>query len=437
MESNDRRGDSPQPTGSPVRVGRFDWERLMLATVPHPQNFKLLPLGVFMSADGGRARPGNTNLAMLGPHEKTWAKLLRWAVAEGWLVQVERGGARRGAGGATVVRASVYAAAVPQEVWERRAEVLGAPPFRSSRLEGSAEPAAESLKGAIPDPMGEADSLKGAPTTPFNGSDASTKGASGDSLPGSMKGAPGVFEGSDPHLEGSVPGFEGSAQTLPHHVVVPSRSSSSSTSTTVVAEVSSLTLGRELATEGGGGVSPSEQNPQAEALVDALDYRGVPPKTGTQDRRRLIGLVAAALDAGWTEQDLKTYLDLRGAKVDTAVGLYRYRLSPKQLPDAETYRQAQERPLEGTDALAAGWGAVAASFDTRGPQRGYRPSDPNAVWDELERQARNGERPDGWERVLWCGDLDCDEVTRTHQVDIEGGLKELRKCVKCHPKMRF
>lgn len=188
---------------------------------------------------------------------------------------------------------------------------------------------------------------------------------------------------------------------------------------------------------GGGGVSPSEQNPQAEALVDALDYRGVPPREGTSERRRLVGLVAVALDAGWAEQDLKSYLDLRGAEVKTAVGLYAYRLSPKQLPDAVTYQQAQERPLVGTDALVAGWGAVAASFDTRGPQRGYRPSDPNAVWDELERQARNGQRPDGWERVPHCGDLDCDEITRTHQVDTEGGLKELRKCVKCHPKMQF
>lgn len=69
----------------PVRVGRFEWERLMLMSVPHPTNFKLLPLGVFMSADGGRVRPGNASLAMFGPHEKTWAKLLRWAVAEGWL----------------------------------------------------------------------------------------------------------------------------------------------------------------------------------------------------------------------------------------------------------------------------------------------------------------------------------------------------------------
>ncbi|MBQ1118576.1 hypothetical protein, partial [Streptomyces sp. C3-3] len=118
-------------------VGRFEWERLMLMSVPHPMNFKLLPLGVFMSADGGRVRPGNAGLALFGPHEKTWAKLLRWAVDEGWLVLVERGGARRGAGGTTVKRASVYAAAVPRDVWERRGGVLGAPPFRSAGFEGS------------------------------------------------------------------------------------------------------------------------------------------------------------------------------------------------------------------------------------------------------------------------------------------------------------
>ena len=202
----------------PVRVDRFEWERLMMMSVPHPQNLKLLPIGIFMSADGGSARPGNTGLAMFGPHEKTWAKLLRWAVNEGWLILVQRGGARRGPNGTTVVRASVYAASVPQLVWKRREEILGAPPFKADDpLKGAPEGSPEALKGAPDGSLADTDSLNGALTAPFNGADPSLKGAPRDSLPNPLKGAPDGFEGS-------VSRFEGSAQTLPHHVVTPSTS---------------------------------------------------------------------------------------------------------------------------------------------------------------------------------------------------------------------
>lgn len=113
-------------------------------------------------------------------------------------------------------------------------------------------------------------------------------------------------------------------------------------------------------------------------------------------------------------------------------------LNSARLPDAEGYRRAQERPLEGTDALVAGWGAVAASFDTRAPQRGgYRPADPNAAWDRYDADARAGKPPSGADRVSWCGDPDCDEVTRTREVEDRGGLKTLRMCGDCHPAMRF
>lgn len=207
----------------PVRVSRFEWERLMMMSVPHPQNLKLLPIGIFMSADGGSARPGNNGLAMFGPHEKTWAKLLRWAVGEGWLLLVQRGGARRGPNGTTVVRASVYAASVPQLVWKRREEILGAPPFKAAdSLNGAPKGSPEALKGAPDGSLVDDPSLNGAPMAPFNGADPSLKGASRDSLPDPLKGAPDGFEGSDPSFEGSVSRFEGSAQTLPHHVVTPS-----------------------------------------------------------------------------------------------------------------------------------------------------------------------------------------------------------------------
>lgn len=340
---------------TPVRLGRFEWERLVLMCVPHPKNFKLLPIGVFMSADGGRARPGNRGLAMFGPHEKTWASLLRWAVAEGWLTVVYRGGARRGPNGTTIVRASVYAASVPREVWDRRLDVLGAPPFRSAGVEGSDEGSgSEPLKGAPEGSVHDPDVLKGALGTPFNGSDPSLKGASGDSLPDPLKGAIESFEGSDPSFEGSVSVFEGSAQGLPHHVVLSSRSNSSSTSTTSVAEVSSITLAREDGTEGGGGGDSSfPEASKAEALVDALDYRGRAP--GRKKREALVSRVAAALAAGWTEQDLKVYLDLGGGAVDSAVALYLYRLDADELPDAQTFRAAQSQALTGTDDTVAGW----------------------------------------------------------------------------------
>lgn len=320
----------------PVRVGRFDWERLMLMSVPHPMNFKLLPLGVFMSADGGRVRPGNAGLAQFGPHEKTWAKLLRWAVAEGWLIQVARGGARRGPNGTTIVRASVYAASVPQPVWERRMEILGAPPFRAAEVEGSdPDPlkgapgdSPEGLKGAPDGSPLDPDSLKGASDAPFNAPDPSLKGAPDGSLPDPLKGASDVFEGSDPSFEGSVSGFEGSAQALPHHVVTSRSSSSSRTSTTSPAE----------ATEGGGGGDSSseeitKQCERVDAFVATLDFRGKAPSK--QQRKQIGQRVMVAFTDGWSERGLARYLDISDdPAVRSAAALYLHRLGEEQLPDA-------------------------------------------------------------------------------------------------------
>jgi hypothetical protein len=334
----------------PVRVGRFEWERLMLMSVPHPTNFKLLPLGVFMSADGDKARPGNANLAMFGPHEKTWAKLLRWAVDEGWLLLVARGGARRGPNGTTVVRASVYAASVPQPVWERRMEILGAPPFRAPGVEGSAPDAlkgapggsSEGPKGASEDSPDAADGLKGALETPFNAPDPSLKGAPRDSLPDPLKGATQDFEGSDPSFEGSVSGFEGSAQTLPHHVVPSSSSSSRTSSTTVVAEDVPETSGPEPTTEGGGGGDISRSRELAEQIAAVLDYRGQWPDKRQQ--KTLTERLTAALDGGWSIEDLAGYLNLNGASVDSAAAVYAHRLKPGVLPEPPQPSMVQSTP---------------------------------------------------------------------------------------------
>ncbi|MEU1434008.1 hypothetical protein ABZ438_07905 [Streptomyces sp. NPDC005786] len=178
---------------------------------------------------------------------------------------------------------------------------------------------------------------------------------------------------------------------------------------------------------GGGGVSPSEQNWQAEPLVAALDFRGRPP--GVKQRRQLLALVAAALDAGWVEQDLKAYLDLGGAAVNSAAAVYAHRLDPGELPDPATFREAASRPLEGTDATVDGWMALSRQLG------GHKPH--TDTWRQLDEDARSGVRPAGWERVPHCGGPKCDEVTRTYEVLDGQGLPSLRMCGACHPAMRF
>lgn len=178
---------------------------------------------------------------------------------------------------------------------------------------------------------------------------------------------------------------------------------------------------------GGGGISPSEQNPQAEPLVAALDFRGRPP--GMKQRRQLVALTAAALDGGWSEQDLKAYLDLGGAAVNSAAAVYAHRLSSDELPDPAAFREAARRPLEGTDAAVDGWMALSRQLGGHQP---YQDS-----WRRLEAEAANGARPAGWERVPHCGDPNCDEVTRRRDTVGADGLRTAAMCGSCHPSMRF
>lgn len=189
---------------------------------------------------------------------------------------------------------------------------------------------------------------------------------------------------------------------------------------------------------GGGGVSfdqdqgrdatpaTTAEQQQAEVFVDALDYRGLRLEDG--DRGRLLTRVAAAFTAGWTDLDLKTYLDLGTDRIKSAPRLYLYRLDPVRLPDPHTYRQAQQRPLEGTDANVAGWMALAG--------QPHRPFD-GGGWDRITQTARNGDQPAGSENIPWCGDPDCDPVTRTHEERDWQGLPSLRHCAKCHPAMQL
>ncbi|MFJ9985336.1 hypothetical protein ACIQUD_15110 [Streptomyces globisporus] len=198
--------------------------------------------------------------------------------------------------------------------------------------------------------------------------------------------------------------------------------------------------GDEPAGQGGGGgdflhqdedrgaaTSTSELHPLAEPFVAALDFRGRPP--GSKQRGRLVALIAAALDAGWVEQDLKTYLDLGGAAVNSAAAVYAHRLAADELPDPAAFREAARRPLEGTDAVVDGWMQLAGRS---GPHKPYQDS-----WGRLEEEGRNGARPKGWEKWKHCAHPDCDEVTRRRDTTGHDGLPTTTPCTRCHPDMQF
>ncbi|MEU0354928.1 hypothetical protein [Streptomyces cyaneofuscatus] len=192
-------------------------------------------------------------------------------------------------------------------------------------------------------------------------------------------------------------------------------------------------------TEGGGGgdsffegpatTGPSapQLHPLAEPFVAALDFRGRPP--GSKQRGRLVASVAAALDAGWVEQDLKTYLDLGSAAVNSAAAVYMHRLGADELPDPAAFREAARRPLEGTDAVVDGWMQLAGRS---GPYRPYQDS-----WRRLEGEGQTGSRPRGWERWKHCGEPECDEITRRRDETGWDGLPAAVPCPKCHPAMKF
>lgn len=101
--------------------------------------------------------------------------------------------------------------------------------------------------------------------------------------------------------------------------------------------------------------------------------------------------------------------------------------------EAHWLHKQQQDGLTGTDATVAGWLSLADQLGGRQPHQPYR-DDP---WHHIKQQAAAGDRPDGWERVPFCGHLDCDEITRMKQVDIGDGLKSLTYCSACHPALQF
>lgn len=294
----------------PVRVSRFEWERLMMMSdLPQQDRFKLLALGIFMDSRGGSARPGNAGLAMFGPHEETWKKLLRRAVKDGWLILVRRGGARRGPGGTTIRRASVYAAAVPLEVWELREKLLGSWPYRAPGVEGSADDSLKEASEAFPADMTE---LKEAPMASFEDSDRP--------LEGSVNGLPSQV------LKEAPEALEGSPQGLPHHAVPTSRST-----TTAAGKPAD------------SGQQQKQQQPSKHQVADDLTaaFWKLHGKGRAQSFIAVRGVVRTAIGNGVDRDDLARALErvvldgysISGATLDIALGKIRNARGPYQNSD--------------------------------------------------------------------------------------------------------
>ncbi|MGV9805556.1 hypothetical protein [Micromonospora chersina] len=138
--------------GDRERVGKFDWQRLMLlSALPFSTKAILMMISVYMSEDGGNVRPGLDNLIMLtGRGRRQCIDHLKAAVEAGYLEQVERGGYRGAHYGR---RASVYVATVPKAIHADSERLLASPPFRRADSEGATgrtftDPGIHSSEGA-------------------------------------------------------------------------------------------------------------------------------------------------------------------------------------------------------------------------------------------------------------------------------------------------
>lgn len=134
---------------------------------------------------------------------------------------------------------------------------------------------------------------------------------------------------------------------------------------------------------GGGGQQERDHLARAEAFLAELEYRGETP--GRPQHARLVTYTDAALAAGWTEEQLRKRLRLKGANIDSPVAIYLHRLDPANLPDPPRLRTA----------------------------RAAAPAAPAL--------------PD------WCKHIDCDEYSRNREYrDAEGFLRRT-PCHVCHP----
>lgn len=235
--------------------------------------------------------------------------------------------------------------------------------------------------------------------------------------------------------EGHLSGVERVTGEVTPTPLVSSFKNPSTTSSSVVAEAEShLSAANGDAGGGGGDHSFSGSTTKAETLVDSLDYRGAPPSRS--NRGKLVQAAAAALDDGWgwSEGELKAYLDLGAAPVKSAVGVYLHRLKANELPDLEAWRAARENTvLPGTDTNVAGWMAIARDLGDEPPAKrmrfGHQPYSDNQ-WTQPADQAAAS-------KVPHCGHEDCDPVTRLKDFRDSNGLVSVQVCGNCHPAMRF
>lgn len=258
----------------------------------------------------------------------------------------------------------------------------------------------------------------------------------------------------------------------PHKKTIPSvKKISDEKTTTSPAEPSAdAPAGVGDGSSGGGGGSLDSSRAIAEHIAGRLDYQGKPP--GNRLRKTITDRLVAALDSGWSVDGLAFYLDLGSYRPDSAAAVYAAKLAPGELPAAEpvsgpaaahggvfgplstaaeieaatvdsvfgparrdtadgglwerAMRRANERmgggPRPSTDTTVAGWGAVARQL--REPHRPYSNDDWHRPADPFEAL-----------KIPWCGDPDCDPVTR-----LKPGVTpqdEPDPCGACHPMMRF
>ena len=175
--------------------------------------------------------------------------------------------------------------------------------------------------------------------------------------------------------------------------------------------------------------------PQRAEVATVSDEREIPVSTDQPSTAQRVVRAAGIVTAD-EEEAFITWTTAKHQPRSSA--WWRTVASNGDLPDLAADWRAQggldaAAPLTGTDATVAGWLNLAGQLGGRQSHQPYR-DDP---WHHIKQQAAAGDRPDGWERVPFCGHLDCDEITRMRQVDTGDGLKSLTYCSGCHPALQF
>lgn len=183
----------------------------------------------------------------------------------------------------------------------------------------------------------------------------------------------------------------------------------------------------DSAPAGGGGGSALRAT--AEQITSALDYRGQPPTR--QQQTQITDRLLAALEAGWSVEQLAIYLNLGDAAVRSPVAVYAHRLAPEQLPAPPLLPVPHaRRGGSRADALPAGaYTGLTVNSVLFGEQRtpamagGHRPYS-NDTWRQPADPVAAAKSP-------WCGEPDCDPDSRLR------GVYPNQSMCDCHPKMQW